>query len=371
MKLDGLKVLDLSLFLPGPWLTQAMADHGADVIKIEPPGGEPVRNVGYRQHGASVWFRNTHRGKRSMVLDLKAADDKVRLLELAAEADVLVEAFRPGVAGRLGVDYDTLAARNPGLVYASISAFGQEGPLSRLPAHDIGIEALAGVVSLNLGQDGKPAMPHMPVADIIGSMTAFSGILMALLRRQTTGRGDYLDISMLDATISWLPNVTGPVFAENRAPVPKEERSFGGYAFYNLYQCACGGWVTLCGVEHKFIQNFLSAVDQAGLITAALGPPGPGQEPVKSALREIFASRSRAEWMDFSARHDVALAPVLDLKEAFDHPNTAARSMLLHDAEGSPHIGTPFRFRHEPGQPRLALPAQDQHRGQSFGNRRT
>lgn len=366
MKLDGLKVLDLSLYLPGPWLTQAMADHGADVIKVEPPGGEPVRNVGYRQNGASVWFRNTHRGKRSVMLDLKTAADKSRLLELAAEADVLVEAFRPGVAARLGMDYDRIAAFNPGIVYASISAFGQEGPLSQRPAHDIGMEALAGIVSLNLGQDGQPAMPHMPVADIIGSMTAFSGILMALLRRQTTGRGDYLDVAMLDATLSWLPNVTGPVFAEGRAPLPKNERSFGGYAFYNLYRCACGGWVAACGVEHKFIEAFLRGTGREDLLPDALGPLGPGQDRVKAALRDIFAGRSRAQWETFAATHDAALAPVLDLKEAFDLPNTTARGMLLQDAQGTPHIGTPFRFRNEPGQPRLELPELDQHRGQGF-----
>ena len=366
MKLQGLKVLDLSLFLPGPWLTQAMADHGADVIKIEPPSGEPVRHVGYRQNGHSVWFRNTHRGKRSIKLDLKSPEDKAYFMELAAQADVVVEAFRPGVVDRLGVGYEAVKAVNPRVVYASISAFGQEGPLAKVPAHDIGMEAYAGIVSLNLGQDGKPAMPHMPVADILGSFTALSGILMALLRRQTTGRGDYLDVSMCDATMAWLPNVTGPVFAEDRAPVPKQERSFGGYAFYNLYQCADGLWVTLCGLEHKFIENFLRGIGREDLIEQALGPIGTDQEATKAALREIFATRSRAQWQDFAQKHDVALAPVLDLKEAFAQENTQARQMLLHDAAGNPHIGTPFRFREEPGQINMELPELGQHNGESF-----
>lgn len=367
MKLDGFKVLDLSLFLPGPWLTQTMADHGADVIKVEPPSGEPVRNLGYRQNGHSVWFRNTHRGKRSVVLDLKSVPDKAHFFALAREADVIVEAFRPGVVSRLGVDYEAIRAINPGVVYASISAFGQNGPLAMRPAHDIGMEAFAGVVSLNLGQDGLPAMPHMPVADIIGSMTALSGILMALLRRQTTGLGDYLDVSMMDATMAWLPNVTGPVFAENRAPQPKQERSFGGYAFYSLYPCADGLWICLCGLEHKFVENFLHGVNRPDLLAQAFGPIGADQEAVKAALRDIIGAAPRSYWEAFAQTYDVALAPIYDLKEAFAQDHVQAREMLLHDKDGNPHIGTAIKYRHEPAQIRFDLPALGAHNGQSYG----
>ncbi len=361
MKLEGLRVLDLSQFLPGPWLTQAMADHGAEVIKIEPPAGEPVRNVGLRQNGHSVWFRNTHRGKKSVVLNLKDPADVAAFLALAREADVVVEAFRPGVVDRLGVGYEAVAALNPGIVYASISAFGQSGPLSATPAHDLAIEAYAGTVSLNLGSDGKPTNPHMPVADITGAMTALAGILMALLRRQTTGRGDYLDISMHDATLSWLPNVTGPVFAEGRPPQVKHERSFGGYAFFRPYECADGRFVVLGAVEHKFVRNFLGAVGRMDLYQAAAGPPGPGQQPVIDALAVLFRTRSRDAWIDWAQGRDIALAPVLDLAEAFAHPQVAARGMLVRDAEGSPHIGTPIRFLHEPGRIDPRLPELDQH----------
>ena len=164
MKLAGIRVLDLSLFLPGPHLTTMMADHGAEVLKIEPPGeGEPVRHIGYRAGGESVWFRNTHRGKKSLVLDLKNPADHERFLDLACTCDVLVEAFRPGVVKRLGIDYERIAAIHPRSVYASIAAFGQTGPDSHLATHDLGMEALAGVLSLNLGQDGQPTHPHMPV----------------------------------------------------------------------------------------------------------------------------------------------------------------------------------------------------------------
>lgn len=361
MKLDGIRVIDLSQFLPGPWTTQLMADHGAEVIKIEPPAGEPVRQVGYRQNGESVWFRNTHRGKKSVVLNLKDPADTAAFLALAATADVVLEAFRPGVVDRLGVGYHAVRALNPGIVYASISAFGQTGPLRDTPAHDLAIEALAGVVSLNLGTDGQPANPHLPVADITGSMAALAGILMALYRRTITGQGDYIDISMQDATLSWLPNVTGPVFAEHRAPRVKEERSFGGYAFYQTYACADGRQVALGGVEHKFVANFLGAIGRPDLIAAACGPNGPGQAPVTAALRALFLTRSRAAWTDWAADKDLAFAPVLDLKEAWDHPQVAARGMLLRDDDGNPHIGPPIRFASEPARPDLRLPALGQH----------
>ena len=184
MKLQGIKVLDLSLFLPGPHLTMMMADHGAEVIKVEPPQGEPVRHVGLRQNGHSVWFRNTHRNKRCIALNLKLAAARDAFLTLARDADVIVEAFRPGVVDRLGVGYDAVRAINPGIVYCSISAFGQSGPMAHHPAHDIAVQAEAGLVSVNLGADGQPAMPGLPAADMAASLMALSGILMALLRRQ-------------------------------------------------------------------------------------------------------------------------------------------------------------------------------------------
>lgn len=361
MKMEGFRILDLSQFLPGPMLTQMLADHGAEVIKIEPPSGEPVRNVGYRQNGQSVWFRNTHRGKKSVVLNLKDPADVAAFLELAKTADVVVEAFRPGVVDRLGVGYKAVSAINPRIVYASISAFGQTGPEALRPAHDLAIEALSGVVSLNLGADGIPTNPHMPVADLAGSMTALSAILMALLRREKTGQGDYIDISIQDATMAWLPNVTGPVFAENRPPVVKHERSFGGYAFFSIYQTADAGHVALGAVEHKFVENFLNGVGRPDLIPAACGPNGPGQAPVKAALAEIFATKTRAEWEDWAKGRDICFAPVLDLKEAFDQPHIAARGMLLRDAEGNPHIGNPVKYAVEPGQPDFSLPALGEH----------
>ncbi len=365
MKLEGIRVLDLSLFLPGPHLTTLMADHGAEIIKVEPPGeGEPVRHVGYRSGGESVWFRNTARGKQSIVLDLKSDQERETLLQIAEQCDVMIEAFRPGVVDRLGIGYDTVAARNPRIVYASIAAFGQTGPERLRPAHDIGMEALAGVLSLNLGSDGQPTHPHMPIADITGSMMALAGVLMALLRREKTGRGDYLDISMQDSTMSWLPNATGAVFAEARAPVVKEERSWGGHSFYNIYPTADGRHIVLCAVEHKFVRNLLTAVGRTDLIAVATQPPGPVHAPVKAALTDIFRTRTRDAWESWMREHDVCMAPVLDLHEAFQQPQVAAREMLLRDGAGNLHIGNPIKFRHEPARINTRLPKMGEHTAQ-------
>jgi crotonobetainyl-CoA:carnitine CoA-transferase CaiB-like acyl-CoA transferase len=350
MKLDGLRVLDVSLFLPGPHLTMMMADHGANVIKVEPPGGEPVREVGLKQAGHSTWFRNTHRGKRCVMLDLKRAEDHALLLDLAREADVLVEAFRPGVANRLGIDYDAIAALNPRIVYCSISAFGQSGPKAGRPAHDLAMQADSGVVSLNLGPDGEPAQPHIPVADMAGSLMALAGILMALYRREQSGRGDYLDISMQDALLAWLPNVVGPPFAEARDPVVKHERSWGGNAMYRLYRCSDGRWLALGGAEHKFADALFAALGRPDLGALCHLPPGPGQDPAKIFLAETFATRPLAEWCAFLGPLDVCWAPVKSLSEALADPHTQVRGMVFTDDSGGTHLGIPIRFREEPGR---------------------
>jgi crotonobetainyl-CoA:carnitine CoA-transferase CaiB-like acyl-CoA transferase len=362
MKLEGLRVIDLSLFLPGPQLTLMMADHGADVIKVEPPGeGEPNRELGPKQGGFSVFFRNTHRGKRSLCLNLKAPEGREALLRLAETADVLVEAFRPGVVDRLGIGQAVVRARNPRLVYCSIAAFGQTGPYRDLPAHDLVTEALAGVVSLNVGNDHEPTMPHVPAADMAASMLALSGILMALYRREKTGRGDYLDMAMHDSLLAWTPNVLGDVFANRRAPVVKEQRSLGGSAFYNIYRTRDGRHVVLGAQEIKFVRNLLGELGRLDLVPLAERGPGAHQQPLTDFLRGVFAERTRDEWTAWFRGRDVGFAPVKDLREAFDDPQVAARDMRLVDEAGHEHIGIPVKFREEPGHARFALPRIGEH----------
>ncbi len=362
MKLDGVRVIDLSLFLPGPQMTLMMADQGAEVIKVENPAeGEPSRQIGLAAAGHTVWFRNTHRGKKSLTLNLKTAAGREILLKLAETADVLVESFRPGVVDRLGIAYDAVKRRAPRLVYCSISAFGQTGPLRDKPAHDLAVQALAGTVSLSLGADGKPTAPNLPAADALAAMVALAGVLMALYRRERTGRGDYVDVAMQDALMSWLPHATGPVFAEDRANRPKEERQTGGAAMYHIYATKDGQHVVLGGSELKFARNLLGALGRPDLIALCAEPPGPVQDPVKAFFAATFKTKTRDEWTAWFDGRDICFAPVLDLKQAFDQPQVAARAMALREPDGVRHIGTPIKYGDEPGRPTFDLPALGQH----------
>jgi crotonobetainyl-CoA:carnitine CoA-transferase CaiB-like acyl-CoA transferase len=359
MKLSGIRVLDLSQYLPGPHLTMTMADHGADVIMVEPANGtgEPTRKMGTRAaDGTSVWFRNIARGKRAVALDLKDATQKDIFFNLADDADVIVEAFRPGVAKRLGLDYDAIAARNPRIVYCSISAFGQDGPLKDKPAHDLGVQALVGTADLSRGPDDKPAMPNLVAADMASSLTALSAILMALLAREKTGEGDFIDIAMFDSLIAWTPNIIGSVFGEDRAPVPKQMRNYGGQAMNRLYETKDGGHIALAGNEKKFCENFFAALGRPDLANLAAGEPGPTQAPLIAFLTETFATKTRAEWEAFLAPIDLCWAPLHTLKDGFDDPNTKARGMVLTDSSGNRHIGPAVKFREQPAHPDLSLP---------------
>ncbi|HEY8568541.1 CoA transferase [Microbulbifer sp.] len=360
MKLQGIRVVDLSLFLPGPHLTMLMADHGAEVIKVEPPSGEPTRHIGLRKNGETVWFRNTHRGKKSLCLNLKDAEQKAQLLALIDSADVFVEGFRPGAMARLGLDYATLSARNPGLVYCSISAFGQSGPKSQKPAHDLSIQAESGTVFLNEGADGEPCSPAMPVADMAGSLMALSGILMALLRRQQTGRGDYLDISMQDSLVAWLPNALGPVFAENRSPVVKQERSWGGNAMYRIYRTADGRHLTLGGSEIKFAENLFDKLGRPDLAQVCERSPGEQEEAIEF-LRQEFAGRTLAQWSQWFEGLDVCWSPVRLLHEALEEEHLWQRQMVFEDDAGNRHLGVPIKYLHEPAQVNTRLPTLGEH----------
>jgi crotonobetainyl-CoA:carnitine CoA-transferase CaiB-like acyl-CoA transferase len=361
MKLEGIRVVDLSLFLPGPLLSQTMADHGAEVIKVEPPDGEPNREFGPREGEFTVYFRNTHRGKKSLCLNLKDPAAREALLKLCETADVFIEAFRPGVAARLGVDYATVSARNPRIVYCSISAFGQYGPYRDHPAHDLATEALAGVVSVNLGANGEPVMPHMPVADITASALSLSGVLMALLRREKTGRGDCIDVAMHDSVLSWTANVLGDVFANKKDPDVKHERTWGGAAFYNIYKTRDGRHIVLGAQELKFARKLLTEFGRMDLYPLCERGWGAHQQPLTAYLRDRFLEKTQAEWVEWFRGRDIAFAPVKTLREAFDDPQVAARAMRVVDAAGLEHIGIPIQFSAEPGRVNPALPRLGEH----------
>ena len=359
-KLDGITVLDLSLFLPGPMATMMMADQGAEVIKIEPSAGDPARAMLPEEAGQSVWFRNLNRGKRSVVLDLKSEDGKARLGAMIETADVFVEGFRPGVMRRLGFDYETVAAINPRIVYCSISAFGQEGVLAGHPAHDLAVQALSGLLAVNDGADGLPVVPGVPAADMAAGLSALSAILMALIGRETSGRGDYVDLTMFEALLPWCAHIAGDAIAGGEPPISLAQRSLGGAAFYNVYRTADGRHIVLGAREMKFVRNLLEALDRPDLIPLGEKEAGQDQLPLRDFLAETFATRTRDEWTAWFDDKDVAFSPVLNLREALDSELVAERGLLV-EASGAHQIAPAIRFRNEPPAPLRGAPQLDEH----------
>lgn len=343
-KLEGIRVVDLSMFLPGPMLTRMLADHGATVVKVEPPGGDPARAMGPFEKGTSFWFHALNHGKRCIALDLKTEAGKAALWDLLAEADVLVEGFRPGVMARLGFGYEAVSARNPGIVYCAISAFGQEGALADHPAHDLGAWALSGALSVNDGPDGVPVVPGLPASDMAAGLTGCAAVLMALLGRARTGRGDFIDLSMFGSLLPWTAHIAGTAVVEGRPVRSAEQRSLGGHAFYNVYRCADGRFVVLCGREPKFARALLEALGRPDLIPVAAEEAGPAHAPLIAFLTETFAQRSRDEWVAWFHGRDVAFAPVLDMAEAMRQPAVVADGLLLFE-DGAHRFASPIRFR--------------------------
>jgi crotonobetainyl-CoA:carnitine CoA-transferase CaiB-like acyl-CoA transferase len=347
--------------LPGPYLTLALADHGAEVIKIESPDGDPGRKIGASDGPTTVFFRNLNRGKKSVVLNLKEPRDRESLLRLCATADVFVESFRPGVCERLGVGYEHVASRNPAIVYCSINAFGAQSPYRDRPAHDLAVEALGGLLSMTLGDDARPALPGVPVADLAAALHGLSGVLMALLKRQQTGIGDHVEVAMHDALLAAMPNILGPLFAENRQPNPKAERTTGGAAFYRLYDTLDGRQIALAGQETKFVAKVLGALGRSDLVGLCAQGPGAHQQPVVECLQAFFASKPLQDCVDWLARLDVCYAPVSTLPEAFEDPNVAARGLVLTDEQGRRHLAPPVRFAAQPARPALREPGLGEH----------
>lgn len=345
MKLSGIEVLDFSQFMPGPSLTAMMADHGARVIKVEPPTGDPTR---HDPESPDDFYAACNRGKESLCLDLKKPEGLQIALALAARADVLVESFRPGVAERLGLGYDALKARNPRLVYCSITAFGQSGPLRDLAAHDSVVQALGG--TLPREKDGTPITGGVPVSALLGSLSGLSAILMALLRVRESGIGDYIDIAMRDCLLNARPYA---IRRELKRDPNTADSSRDELAMLAAYRCADGEWLCLGGRELLFCTNLLTALGRPDLISAAVGPGGPGQYSLRDFLARTFATDTRNTWLNWLEAHQVSAAPVLDLQQALLHPQSEARQMLTEDSSGALHYAGALKFRNEPPSPNL------------------
>jgi crotonobetainyl-CoA:carnitine CoA-transferase CaiB-like acyl-CoA transferase len=351
--LDGLRVLDLSRLLPGPFCTQLLADLGADVIKVEEPaGGDPARQY------FEPLFLQVNRNKRSLAINLKHADGRGLLLSLVERADVLVESFRPGVMDRLELDYAQVCERNPRLIYASLSGFGQSGPYRDRPAHDLNYLALAGILGLNAPRDGVPIPPAVQIADLGGATLAAVGILAALAARERTGLGQAVDVSLYGSAVAWLPTLLSTFSALGRSPTPGEPQLSGGLPQYDVYATRDGRAVSLGALEPKFYANFLQAIERPDI---AHLPP----HQARGELEAIFASRSQAEWVSLLENVETCFAPVKTLEEALEDPQARELellSMIEHPRFGQmPLIGTPFAFSATPAEVRRPAPALGEH----------
>ncbi|WP_417728492.1 CaiB/BaiF CoA transferase family protein [Roseovarius sp.] len=364
--LEGLRILDLTRLLPGSFCTQLLADMGAEVIKIEEPGrGDYNREfepINVKESGS---FLLLNRNKKSVTLNLKTDEGKAIFRDLAAEADVLVEGFRPGVMARLGLDYETLSAVNPRLVYCAISGFGQDGPYRLMPGHDLNYLALAGGLRLFADREGRPIVPGLSIADVGGgSQMAATGILGALLARNRTGAGQFVDISMTDGAFSWLAYHGADWLFAGINPRGGTRPFLGQAPCYNVYECGDERWVALGIIEAHFWERFCRAVGLGDLI-ADQWPEGVAAKAQFSRLNALFRTRDRDQWVADLAGADVPFSAIYDVGEAFDDPQIRARNMVLeveHPIEGRiPQLGFPIKLSGTPCDIRTPPPLLGEH----------
>jgi len=325
--LAGMKVLDLSQWLPGPHATQLLADLGAQVLKVEPPAGDPARALGIRgPDGLSLFYRSVNAGKRVLRLDLKQAADRDRLLRLVARADVLLESYRPGVLARLGLAPETLRALNPRLVHTALSGWGQTGPYALRAGHDVNYLAVGGGLARS-GPAERPVFAFPPVADMASALQAVLATLAALLRRAATGQGGFVDVSLMETVLGW----QGQTLTLERHGGGAEPRGGGllngGTAFYNLYRTAEGRWISLGAVEAKFWENFCRAVGRPDWI--ARQDEALPQTALTAELAALFATRDRAAWQALLDPVDCCFEALLEPAEVAGHPQVAARGLVL------------------------------------------
>jgi crotonobetainyl-CoA:carnitine CoA-transferase CaiB-like acyl-CoA transferase len=360
LPLEGMRVLDLTRLLPGPYCTLLLADMGADVIKVEDTAGGDYLRFNppvMAESGMSIHFHVLNRNKRSIALDLKRKEGRELLMELAGGwANVLVEQFRPGVMDRLGIGYETVKEVNPGIVYCSITGYGQAG-------HDINYLGYAGVLGTTGAADGPPVMCGVQIADLGGGgMFGALSILMAYTYALRTGQGQHVDVSMTDGSLSWLSVNTGEVLAGGPPPPRQSQLLWGATPCYHVYEAA-DGYMAVGAIEGKFWKRTCEL----------LGRPEYADEQFSvekfdemfAWLGETFKQKTRDEWMEIFGCEDTCVSPILDLDEVMQNPQVVHREMMPEvDDEKLGRmrtIGIPFKFSETPGEMRRSAPALGEH----------
>ncbi len=346
--LEGVRLVDLTTQLPGPFCSMMLADLGADVVKVEAPDGDPVRAY-------PALFAAVNRGERSIALDLKQPEAREALHRLAATADLMLEGFRPGVAARLGADYDTIRAINPGIAYCSISGFGQTGPDRDRPGHDINYLALSGILGLGSSLAGRPTPPPVLISDLAAGQYAAIALLAALAGRRAGAPGQFIDLSMTDGAVGWTTTELARLAVEGRVP---ERPNVTVAPHYDVFRCADGRFVSLGIVyEDHFWRN---CCDVLGLAEwRALGHPErlARRAEISERLAAVFATLARDDWTRRFATADVPFAPVLDLTEVVDHPQFRHRQLFTGDGG----VALPMKFSAADASPRGPAPALGEH----------
>ncbi|MGH2584489.1 MAG: CaiB/BaiF CoA transferase family protein [Dehalococcoidia bacterium] len=369
LPLDHIRVLDLTRLAPGPHCTMILADLGADVIRIEEPGGgrrasveqsrmSDAERVAQRRLAA---FNALDRNKRSITLNLKVSEARQAFHDLARGADVVVEGFRPGVAQRLGVDYDTLAAINPRIIYCSISGYGQDGPYRLVVGHDINYVAMSGALSMIGDADGPPAIPANLLGDYAGGgMHAAVGILTALVARERTGRGQFIDIAMTEGVMTLAASALSQTLATHEPVLRGRNRLTGAVPHYQVYRCKDSNYVAVGANEPWFFENLcreLGGEEFAGDQAAT----GERREQMFAFFRDAFAQRTRDEWWELLREKDVCVAPVYTLAEAAEDSHLRARGMIVdlpHEEFGAvQQVGISVKLSDTPGA--IRHPAHD------------
>jgi crotonobetainyl-CoA:carnitine CoA-transferase CaiB-like acyl-CoA transferase len=378
--LEGLRVLDLSRVLAGPWATQLLADLGADVVKVERPGvGDDTRSWGppyFEGEGGvreAAYFVSANRGKRSIAIDIAAPEGQRVIADLAARADVLVENFKVGDLKRYGLDYATLSAANPRLIYCSISGFGQEGPYAHLPGYDFIMQAMGGLMSVTGEPEGEPMKAGVAITDIMTGLYASNGILAALQQRERTGAGQYIDIALLDVQIATMANQALNYLASGRNPT-RHGNAHPNVVPYQTFHTADGGIAVATGNDRQFVTLCrILGLEDIGADPAYASNAGrvAGRAKLIPALQARFETQPTAYWLDRLLASGVPAGPVNTLHDVFADPHVAARGVRIampHSAiDGLPGVACPLRLSASPPRADRGPPMLGEHDGEIAG----
>ncbi len=366
--LSGIRVLDLSRVLAGPYCTMVLGDLGADVIKVEPPEGDETRGWGPPfAEGESAYYLCVNRNKRDIVINLKTEEGRAILPELMKQSDVLVENFRPGTLARFGLDYESARSLNPRLVYCSITGFGQTGPMRDRPGYDFMIQALGGLMSITGEPEGEPMKTGVAVVDLFAGQNAVIAILAALQAREKTGEGQFLDISLFDSQLGWLANVASNFLISGKQP-KRYGNAHANIVPYQSFQ-ADDGWFAIAVGNDKQFERLCAVIGQPELFSDVRFTTNSARvlnrEELISLLKSIFAKRSVSEWLIILEQAEIPCGPINNFEQVFSMPQVEAREMLVlmqHPTIGElPLVGSPLKMSGTPVEYRLSPPLMGEH----------